>query len=432
MTAQPLQGSDEALTAGVGEESRALGLLLALDRRRLRAAARTSPLGAWIGVGAPVLLAAGALWAAGESAAPAVEDASGAAAMGLLLGAPPALVGYGILFRGDDAGLLRRLGLPPRALFLERAGRLLMLQAGIAALLLLPFASAGRPLAEPLAVVVGAGIAAWAAGVASLAGAAAAMARHRPGASWGILSAGMWDRDLRAAAPLVHAPLLPMLTGFGAGAAVGAGEGAGWARAAGLVLLAALLVSRAANRYRAALPRFGPQALEMSFTPAAEADATGLRVGGGIARLLPRRSAAVWARDARVGGRRYAWAGRMVWPVAVVAFFALARWGRQPDTRTWVAAAAVSVWLAQAGAVVALGRLERPRLRGLDRAAGIAPLERLLGRWAWAWGLGLWLAIPLALAWSFWATGPGWMWLAVAGSVAAVAALASTAAAGWR
>jgi hypothetical protein len=118
--------------------------------------------------------------------------------------------------------------------------------------------------------------------------------------------------------------------------------------------------------------------------------------------------------------------------VAIVSFVALARWGRVPGTRAWVAAAVVGVWLAQAAAVVALGRLEAQGTRWLDRSVGIAPLQRILGRWAWGWGLALWLAVPLSFAWSWWAAGAGWPWLLVAGATSGVAALASAAAAGWR
>ncbi|HET7321619.1 MAG TPA: hypothetical protein VFI96_03920, partial [Longimicrobiaceae bacterium] len=143
-------------------------------------------------------------------------------------------------------------------------------------------------------------------------------------------------------------------------------------------------------------------------------------------------AAAVWARDAVVASRRFAWATRVVWPVAIVGFFALARWGRLPQTRQAVAAAAVLVLLLQAAAIVGLGREERAGRRWVDRAAGVTPVQRLLGRWAWGWGMSLWLAVPLALAWSWWAIGPGWPWLAAGAVTAAAAALASTAAAGWR
>ena len=153
----------------------------------------------------------------------------------------------------------------------------------------------------------------------------------------------------------------------------------------------------------------------------------------GAGRLLPRGAAAVWARDAVVAGRRFAWATRIVWPVAVLSLVLLARWGDDATARGWVTAAALTVFVLQMGAAVGLGLYERGARRWIDRALGIGPLERLLGRWAWAWGASLWLAVPLALAWSWWLdAGPGWPWLLVGAGTAAVGALASSLAAGWR
>ncbi|HEX6068421.1 MAG TPA: hypothetical protein VFZ18_01315, partial [Longimicrobiaceae bacterium] len=71
--------------------------------------------------------------------------------------------------------------------------------------------------------------------------------------------------------------------------------------------------------------------------------------------------------------------------------------------------------------------------RWVDRAVGVTPAQRFLGRWAWGWGASLWLAVPLSLAWSWWAgAGPGWPWLVAGAGTSGVAALASGFAAGRR
>ncbi|HEX5726738.1 MAG TPA: hypothetical protein VFX98_14780, partial [Longimicrobiaceae bacterium] len=86
---------------------------------------------------------------------------------------------------------------------------------------------------------------------------------------------------------------------------------------------------------------------------------------------------------------------------------------------------------AQGLAVVALGRLERRRVRWLDRALGLRWADRLLGRWALAFGLALGVVLPVALAWAASVpTSPAWWWLVGAAAGAGVAAGLSLAAAG--
>ena len=151
--------------------------------------------------------------------------------------------------------------------------------------------------------------------------------------------------------------------------------------------------------------RFLPRASEMKFAPPPEGAGERFRVGRGLSALLPRRAAAVWVRDAAVAGRRFGWASRVSWPVVIVSFVALARWGENDSTRAWVATAVGIALVIQAGAVVGLGLLEAHGPRWIDRAAGARWWERFLGRWAWGWGLSLWLLVPVALCWAWWSGG---------------------------
>lgn len=406
-------------------------LLLRLDARRLADSLRR-PSGSWIGVGLPLLLLAGFLWVVGGAAVPRVDGAGGAMTLGLLVAGPLAFAGYGTLFGGSDSAFLRRLGIPARALYHERALRLLLLSLGWAGLVLLPFLSAGVPMARPVAVVLAGSLAAWGVGTAALTAAALAVSVRRPEQGWGCLAMGMWDMELAAIAPLVHAPLLPLFAGGLAAALAGSAPGAAWGRVTVIALLAAGAAGVAGSWYARALPRFAPRALEMTFvTPPAGGGE--LVVGRGIARLFPRRAAAVWARDGLVAGRRFAWAARISWPVAIGALIGLARWGEEPAARAWIAAAALLALLAQGAAAIGLGRLERAGRRWIDRSLGIGWPNRLLGRWAWGTGVSLWLTLPLSLGWSWWSgAGAGWPWLVAGASVAAVGAAASLIVAGWR
>jgi hypothetical protein len=85
----------------------------------------------------------------------------------------------------------------------------------------------------------------------------------------------------------------------------------------------------------------------------------------------------------------------------------------------------------QATAVIGLGRMEREGRRWLDRAAGLAAADRLLGRWAAAFGMALALVIPVGITWALvLGAGDAWMWVAAAAASALVASAASLAAAG--
>jgi hypothetical protein len=404
--------------------------LLRLDLRRLAARVRRPRAGDTIAAALPLLLLAASLWGAPASAVPRLDSRGDGAALGMLLAAPIAFLSYGVLFRASDDPFLRRLGVDPRSLYAERAARLLCAALGLVLALTALAASAGRPVAPLLIVSLAAAIAAWGAGAAASSLAALAMARRSPGQGWGCLAAGMWDRELAAVAPLVHAPLVPLLAGGAAGAAAW-GRGAG--AAAGVAVLGLALAWVASGWWAAALPRFAPQLQEMAFDPPPPAGVGELGVGRGLARILPHHAAAAMARDALVAARRFPWSTRIVWPVAIVSLALLARWGGQAETRSWVATAAVTVWVVQVAAMVGLGRYERAGRRWLDRSLGIGGAQRLLGRWAWGWGASLYLAIPLALGWQWWAgAGPGWPWLLVGAGTAAVGAVASVLVAGSR
>jgi hypothetical protein len=81
--------------------------------------------------------------------------------------------------------------------------------------------------------------------------------------------------------------------------------------------------------------------------------------------------------------------------------------------------------------VVALGRSERGRMRGLDRALGMGLGERVLARWTAAFGVALAIAFPVAVGWGIGVdAGGGWLWIAAGAGVAAVASVASVTAAG--
>lgn len=408
----------------------ALRLLVGLDLRRLRSSIRHPAPRPIAGAAIPLLLAAGLLWAMGRVGRPAVVGAGDAVLLAMLVAGPIAYLAYGALFRAPDAPLLRRLGVAPRAVYAERAGRHLLQAAGVATLALVPFVAAGTPLGPPATVAVAAGLAAWGVGAACTAAAALAISRHTPGAGWGCLMAGIRDREMIGAAPLAYAPIPGFLAGALAGGAVGATSG--WAALA-VPPLALLAAGAGAAWYEAALPRFGPLALEMAFSPTADPRGGELRVGRGLARLLPRAVRAVQARDAVVVARRFPWAARMAWPVTVGGAFALGRWGTDPAFRTWVAGAVAMVLLAQAVAGIGVGRVEARGPRWVDRSVGAGRAARLAGRWAWGWGLSLWMTVPIALAWGWWTgAGHGWGWLLAGGATAGAGALASTLAAGGR
>lgn len=408
---------------------RSVKVLFGLDARRARGFLRYPSVGAAAGVVLPAALAVALLWSIGRASRPVLADADGALLLSMLVAGPLSYLAYGTLFRSGDGSLLRRLGIDSRAIYVERSARHLAECAGAGILALVPFAAAGSALAPAATVAAGSALGAWGAGLAATALAARSLARHSPGRGWGCLMAGIMDREVAAAAPLAYAPL----PGFIAGTATGAAAYAsGWwlAWAAAFSGLAAVAGAR---WYAQAVPRFGPQALEMAYVPNRSGRLARLSVGRGVARLLPRRVAAAWARDAAIVSRRFPWAARVAWPVAIGGFLGLARWGDAPATRGWVVTATLLALLVQGLAGVGLGRVEARGRRWVDRSIGIGTAPRMAGRWAWGWGLSIWMTIPVALAWTWWSGAEGgWRWVLAGGAVAGVSAAASSLIAGWR
>lgn len=406
----------------------AVRLLLRLDARRLADAFRGARVDAWAGLALPVVLAGAGLWISGAYARPDVATADGVVLLGLLVAAPVSIQSYPILFRPADDGFLRRLGLPAKALFSHRALRLLILSLAVVLAVMVPFVSTRQPLARPLGIALASAGAAWAVSLWAQARAAAAMAAGRRSPFRGALG---FDPELAAAGSLVYAPLYPLVAGAIAARFAGAEIATMPVRIAITIAVSILLIPLAARAFERALPRFAPHAGELAHVPPPDASGGELVIGKGLARVLPRRVQALCARDAVVLGRRYRWATRMAWPVSIVAALALVRAGESPAMRTWVTVACGLLLAAQAGAVIALGRSERARLRWLDRALGLGAMDRLAGRWAAAFGLALAVGLPLVAGWMIGVPGGGgWAWLAASAGVAAAASLASTLAAG--
>ncbi len=407
----------------------ALALLLRLEARRLADAFRHPRPAAWIGVLLPLVLAAGVLWAAGESVRPDVSSGDGVIQLGLLVAVPVSLQSYPILFRPADDAFLRRLGIIPNALFGLRALRLLALTLLVAAAVMIPYLSAGQPVARPLAIALAAGAVTAAASLWAQANAAAATVSGR-GPSLAGRSLGGWDPELAAAGALVYAPIWPAIAGAAAARFAGSEV---WMMPMRLALTAAVslaVLPLGARAFARALPRFAPHAGELAYAPPPDASGGELAVGRGVARVLPRRVQAVRARDAVVLGRRYRWAWRLAWPVAIVGALALIRAGGNPGVRAWVTLLCGAMLAAQAAAVVALGRSERGHTRWADRALGLGVAHRFAGRWAMAFGLALAVALPLAAGWWIGVDGRAWAWLAAAALTALVASGTSLAAAG--
>jgi hypothetical protein len=403
-----------------------LGLLLRLDARRLADSVRRPRAGVWVGFALPVALVVGGVWQAGAALRPDVGTGDGRILLGLLASAPVAFQAYPVLFRPEDDSLLRRLGIPPSALFAQRALRLLLLSLAVAALFLLPFVRAGEPLGTPLAILLAASLVTCSASLVTTSGAALRMAGGRKSFFRALLGP---DAGLAAAASLVYAPLLPLVGGALAGRVV-LGPGMP-VRVGVMALLCALWLTLARRRFAMALPRFAPLSGELAYAPPPTADASELVIGRGLPALLPRGAGAVRARDAVVVDRRFRWAGKLSAPVGIIAALVLLRAGADPDVRRWVAAACIGLLVMQGAAVIALGRGERPRLRWIDRALGLRTLDRLFGRWAVGFGLAMGVVIPVAFVWSFTVpTSPAWAWPAGAALGALAAAGASLAAAG--
>jgi hypothetical protein len=405
-------------------------LLLALEARRRSDPLRHPRPGVWAAMAFVAAVVAGGLWLSADSVRPDATDGDGAVLLGALVSAALAFQSYPILFRPADDGFLRRLGISARGAYRIRALRLLALAAGILVLVSIPYLAAGAGLGPALAVAGTALAVAWGMSLLRLSGAAWRMVdpAGKPG-PWGRVLP--FPPELGPAAPMVFAPLWPLIAGAFAGRLVlmpGTWPAA-WLAAA---VVAGFLMAAAGERaFARAAPRYAPRAGEMAYAPPPTAGASGLVIGRGIAAVLPRRAGAVRARDAAVVARRYRWAARAAWPVAIVASLAVLRAGDSPAVRGWAVAAAAVVLALQASAVLSLGRLERGGTRWLDRAAGIRPLDRLVGRWAAGFGLSLGVVVPLALAWLIVLPPPGAaLWLAAGAATAAVAATASVALAG--
>jgi len=403
-----------------------LALLLRLDAQRLADAVRRPRVGVWAGVALPAALVVGGVWLAGDALRPDVSTGDGQILLGLLVSAPIAFQAYPILFRPEDDSLLRRLGIPPAALFAHRALRLLLAALAVMGLFLLPFVRTAQPMGAPLAMLAAGAAVAWASSLATTSGAAARMADGKRSPIRGLLGP---DAGLSAAASLVWAPLPPLVAGaLAARVALGPNVPV---RMGVIALLVALWVALGARRFARALPRFAPLSGELAYAPPPTADASELVIGRGLPALLPRGAGAVRARDAVVVSRRFRWAGRLAAPVGIIAALALLRAGGDPEVRRWVAAACTGVLVMQSAAVIALGRAERTRLRWIDRAVGLRTADRLLGRWAVGFGLSMGVVIPVAFVWSFAVdTSPAWPWVAGAALGALAAAGASLAAAG--
>jgi hypothetical protein len=241
-----------------------------------------------------------------------------------------------------------------------------------------------------------------------------------------------YDPELASNAPLVFAPLWPLVAGAAAARFAAVPIFTMPVRMLAVAAASAALVVPAMAAFARALPRFAPHAGELAYTPPPDASGGELVVGRGIARVLPARAQAVRARDAVVLGRRYRWAGRLGWTVPIVSALALLRAGWHPAVRAWATLTCGMLLASQAAAVVALGRSERGRTRWMDRALGLAATDRLVGRWATAFGLALAVALPLAFGWWIGLDdgAGGWTWIAAAAGVAAIASGASVAAAG--
>lgn len=410
---------NESLNASVREH---LGWLLRLDRQRLLNGFGSPTPGIIVATLIPVLVVVTALWGLGRIGGLSIAGAYGGVTLGMLISGPVAFLAYGILFGGRDDVFLRQIGIHPGALFIHRSIRLVAAGLAIAASLIIPFVAGGEPIA-PVAAI-GFPVAVFTAGAATFTFARAARSTVGMGDSWMGAGIRQFDPDLAKAGPLVYAPLLPFIGGAALGAAVGAGVGPVWMKVAASIAIAALAVLGGVRAFASAAPRFVPHAREMSYVPPPEGGGESFRVGRGLSALLPRRAAAVWVRDATVAGRRFTWASRVTWPVAIASIAALARWGADPAARAWVIAAVGTALLVQAAAVIGLGAVERRRVRWVDRSAGLRWWERFLGRWAWAWGLSLWLLVPVGLAWAWWSgVGSAWVW-PLAGAAAMTVAVA--------
>jgi hypothetical protein len=404
-------------------------LLQGLALRRFASAARNAPVALALGLAIPALAAVAVLLGSGSGAAPDLASGDGVILLGLLVSAPTALLAYPVLFRPADDGFLRHLAIHPGALFTLRALRLGAYAAGLLLALLLPYLAAGQSVAKPLAIGLAAAALAWASALWSHARAAG---RTGPGTRLTLAGASLGpDLELARAAALVFAPLWPLLAGATGAVWMAAPVVPLTLRAAVVIGLSAILFGLARRGFAAALPRFAPYAADLAWAPPLSAAGGEFAVGVGVWRVLPARVQAVRARDALLLGRRYRWSMRLAWPVAGIGGLALLRGGAHPGVRSWVALAAGALLLAQAGAVLALGRSERGRTRWLDRSLGLGDPVRLGGRGLATLGMGSLVVLPLVAAWWIGVPQPaGWSWLPALAAGALLAAGAANLAAG--
>ena len=122
-----------------------IGVLLRHGVRRLSASVRRPTAGGTIGVLLPSLLLVVGVVAAGARGGARLESTQDGVTLGVLLGSPVAFVAYSVIFRMRDESFLRRLGVEPRVLYLERALRLLAFAVGVSLLALLGYGAAGSP-----------------------------------------------------------------------------------------------------------------------------------------------------------------------------------------------------------------------------------------------------------------------------------------------
>ena len=398
--------------------------LLGLDLKRLSSIVRYPTMASTASVLLPVIVVVSALWILGRMRTPTAAGPEGALTLGLLVAGSTAFVSHGMLFGGEDLRFLGRLGVTGRDLYLERGCRLLVAALVIAVALSIPSLVGGMEGGRSLAIALAAAL--TTAAISAMMYGWSARAIADPGVSR-ILGAGMgFDMELAKAAPLVYAPIPPFIAGAIVGVMAGTPGQSPWivAALAALPVLPALRVG--AGLFDAVSSRFLPAAAEMSFVPPPRDGGESFRVGRGLSGLLPAGAAAVWVRDAAVGGRRFTWAARVTWPVVGVSFVALARWGETPVARIWVLTVVGLALLVQAVAVIGMGRIEGSGRRWIDRSLGATTLDRFLGRWSWAWGLSLWLLVPTGLAWGWWADGgPLWHW-PLAGAITALMATSAS------
>jgi hypothetical protein len=398
-------------------------LVLGLTLRRMLAQLRRPRVESWLPALLTAAVIAGLLAMAAGTASEAVLDPAGAAMVGFLVAAPLSFFGYGVLFRAPDGPLLLRTGVAPGVIFTERAVRYLVLALALVVAVVAPFLLGGGDLAGAVVTAGAAGILSAPIGLLAFTGAADLVATGRGR----MLASGLRDRELAAAAPLIYAPLVPLVAGI-IGAMVAA------AAPGGTLLVGAVaappLIVLAGRLYARSLPRSLAATGEMRYEPPSSAVADfGHRRG--LAALLPGRVGALRARDVAVVERRFRWAVRLAWPVVLGTLVAVARWGGDPSVRGWVVALAGGLIVLQGVALIGLGWSEGRGTRWFDRSLGAGRGARYLGRWAAGISLALWTVVPVAIIWALWAPvgGAAW-WIAAGVVVPGAAAVISVAAAG--